>query len=253
MPSLQISCETMMLAMHRADLHATQRPARLHSAARNCLSCQPMCRPLSSPALRAQAATHPRLRHIQISKLGRCRANFLDVAWGVTGDLSAQVALHLDLCNACARPDDYNTPTYLDDNSNPDIFNFCAQDLAASLFSFSIIPYAGFLYHLTRSKKAPPLALFGFYFLLVFVFGTIPAGILGTQAMAAVQHPQHTSSSCNGTAILLLMSIHLVASCLRAAKTRYGTTLANVDFLHGPAESLLTITNLLIGEPRGQR
>jgi hypothetical protein len=95
----------------------------------------------------------------------------LDVAWGVTGDLSA-------------------------------------QDLAASLFSFSIIPYAGFLYHLTRSKKAPPLALFGFYFLLVFVFGTIPAGIL--------------------------------------AKTRYGTTLANVDFLHGPAESLLTITNLLI-------
>jgi Protein of unknown function (DUF3593) len=50
----------------------------------------------------------------------------------------------------------------------------------------------------------------------------------------------------------LLMSIHLVASCLRAAKTRYGTTLANVDFLHGPAESLLTITNLLIGEPLGK-
>ncbi len=53
------------------------------------------------------------------------------------------------------------------------------QDLAASLFAFSIVPYAGFLYCLTRSKKAPPLALFGFYFLLVFVFGTIPAGIYG--------------------------------------------------------------------------
>lgn len=35
--------------------------------------------------------------------------------------------------------------------------------------------------------------------------------------------------------------------CNAAAKTKFGTTLANVDFLHGPAESLLTITNLLIG------
>jgi hypothetical protein len=33
-----------------------------------------------------------------------------------------------------------------------------------------------------------------------------------------------------------------------AAKTHYGTSLANVDWLHGSAESLLTITNLLIGE-----
>lgn len=57
------------------------------------------------------------------------------------------------------------------------------QDLAASMFSFSIIPYAGFLYYLTRSKRAPPLALFGFYFLLVFVFGTIPAGIIGGSAV----------------------------------------------------------------------
>jgi len=36
-------------------------------------------------------------------------------------------------------------------------------------------------------------------------------------------------------------------SGLTAAKTKVGTTLANVDWLHGPAESLLTITNLLIG------
>ncbi len=41
-----------------------------------------------------------------------------------------------------------------DANRDPDVSSFCAQDLAASLFSFSIIPYAGFLYHLTRSKKA---------------------------------------------------------------------------------------------------
>lgn len=50
--------------------------------------------------------------------------------------------------------------------------------------------------------------LFGFYFLLVFVFATIPAGIY--------------------------------------AKQVYGTSLANVDYLHGSAEALLTVTNLLI-------
>jgi hypothetical protein len=80
--------------------------------------------------------------------------------------------------------------------------------LPSNLFAFSIIPYAGFLYHLTRSKQAPPLMLFGFYFLLVFVFATIPAGIY--------------------------------------AKTTYGTSLANVDYLHGSAEFLLTLTNLFI-------
>ena len=32
----------------------------------------------------------------------------------------------------------------------------------------------------------------------------------------------------------------------QTAKTVYGTSLANVDWLHGSAESLLTVTNLLI-------
>ena len=54
-----------------------------------------------------------------------------------------------------------------------------AETLPQNLFAISIIPYAGFLYHLHRSKLAPPLTLFGFYFLLVFVFATIPAGIYG--------------------------------------------------------------------------
>ena len=35
-----------------------------------------------------------------------------------------------------------------------------------------------------------------------------------------------------------------------AAKLKYGTILANVDWLHGSAESFLTITNLFIGKPR---
>jgi hypothetical protein len=50
--------------------------------------------------------------------------------------------------------------------------------------------------------------MWGFQFLLVFVFVTIPAGIY--------------------------------------AKEHFHTTLANVDVLHGVAESLLTITNLMI-------
>ena len=82
------------------------------------------------------------------------------------------------------------------------------ETLPSNLFAFSIVPYAGFLYHLTRSKQAPPLMLFGFYFLLVFVAATIPAGIV--------------------------------------AKREYGEALANVDFLHGGAELFLTVTNLLI-------
>ena len=53
------------------------------------------------------------------------------------------------------------------------------QDVAGSLFASSIFPYAAFLYFLTKSKQSPPLTLFGFYFLLVFVFATIPAGIYG--------------------------------------------------------------------------
>jgi len=83
-----------------------------------------------------------------------------------------------------------------------------SQSLASNLFASSIIPYAGFLYHLSKSGKTPPLVLFGFRFLLVFVFSTIVAGIY--------------------------------------AKLNYHSTLANVDWLHGSAESFLTLTNLFI-------
>lgn len=54
-----------------------------------------------------------------------------------------------------------------------------AQALAANVFAFSIFPYAGFLYYLTKSKAAPGLMLFGWYFLLAFVGASIPAGIYG--------------------------------------------------------------------------
>ncbi|KAL7159943.1 hypothetical protein ABFS83_01G062100 [Erythranthe nasuta] len=83
-----------------------------------------------------------------------------------------------------------------------------SQSIASQLFAFSLFPYMGFLYFLTKSNSSPKLTLFGFYFLLAFVGATIPAGIY--------------------------------------AKVHYGTSLSNVDWLHGGAESLLTLTNIFI-------
>lgn len=77
-----------------------------------------------------------------------------------------------------------------------------------TLFALSLFPYLGFLGLMTRSKGVPRLALIGFYVLLVFVAVTIPAGIY--------------------------------------AKIHYGKDLANVDWLHGSAESFLTFSNILV-------
>ena len=93
-----------------------------------------------------------------------------------------------------------------------DAFGVSAEQwelIEGNLFGASLLPYLVFLYYLGMPEsKMPPRALFGFKFLLVFVFGTIPCAIY--------------------------------------AKLVYNDILANVDWLHGPAESLLTITNLLI-------
>ncbi|XP_027082010.1 uncharacterized protein LOC113779524 isoform X1 [Coffea eugenioides] len=86
--------------------------------------------------------------------------------------------------------------------------NVDSQSIAPPLFALSLFPYIGFLYYITKSKSAPKLTLFGFYFLLAFVGATIPAGIY--------------------------------------AKVQYGTSLSNVDWLHGGAESLLTLSNLFV-------
>jgi hypothetical protein len=76
------------------------------------------------------------------------------------------------------------------------------------LFALSLFPYLGFLWFLTRTRQVPRLALLGFYGTLVFVAITIPAGIY--------------------------------------AQIHYADTLANVDWLHGSAESLLTLANILV-------
>jgi len=114
------------------------------------------------------------------------------------------------------------------------------QELATNIFSTSIIPYSAFLYYLTKSKKAPPLALFGFYFLLVFVFATIPAGIIGKPAQNSSIFPVH----CRACSDLPAANVGCVMS---AALKVYHKSLANVDWLHGSAESMLTVTNLFIG------
>lgn len=77
-----------------------------------------------------------------------------------------------------------------------------------TLFALSLFPYLGFLWFIRRSLQMPRLALYGFYGTLVFVGVTIPAGIY--------------------------------------AQVHYGKALANVDWLHGGAESFLTLANILI-------
>ena len=77
-----------------------------------------------------------------------------------------------------------------------------------TLFGLSLFPYLGALWFLTKSQKVPPLALKGFYGTLIFVAVTIPAGIY--------------------------------------AQVAYKTSLANVDWLHGAAESFLTIVNIMV-------
>ena len=77
-----------------------------------------------------------------------------------------------------------------------------------ALFALSLFPYLAFLWFITKSGQMPKLALWGFYGTLVFVAVTIPVGIY--------------------------------------AQRVYGTSLANVDFLHGGAESFLTIANILV-------
>ncbi|KAF5478117.1 hypothetical protein F2P56_004704 [Juglans regia] len=50
--------------------------------------------------------------------------------------------------------------------------NIDSESIASQLFAFSLFPYLGFLYFITKSKSAPKLTLFGFYFLLAFVGAT---------------------------------------------------------------------------------
>lgn len=76
------------------------------------------------------------------------------------------------------------------------------------LFVLSLLPYLAFLWWAARVRAFPRLALRGFQFTLVFVAVTIAAAIVALQL--------------------------------------YGRQLADVDPLHGGAEALLTLSNLLV-------
>lgn len=97
----------------------------------------------------------------------------------------------------------------IDSNSLLASFADQGQNLAGIFFQQSLLPYLAFLYFLSfRANKIPAVANFGFQFVLLFVASTIPAGIV--------------------------------------SKAVYETSLANVDWLHGWAELLLTVSNILI-------
>lgn len=90
------------------------------------------------------------------------------------------------------------------------------QNLAGIFFQASLLPYLLFLYFLSfKANRLPETANFGFQYLLLFVLSTIPSGII--------------------------------------TKAVYGTSLANVDWLHGGAESLLTVANVLVVRAASRR
>lgn len=83
-----------------------------------------------------------------------------------------------------------------------------AEAIAGPFFGASLFPYLAFLYFLNvPENECPKGVTVGFATCLLFVFLTIPAAI--------------------------------------AAKLLYGVSLADSDWLHGSAESLLTVTNLV--------
>jgi hypothetical protein len=95
--------------------------------------------------------------------------------------------------------------------SSSEFISFTDQgnNLAGIFFQASLLPYLAFLYFLSfRANRIPDLSNFGFQFILIFVLSTIPSGIV--------------------------------------TKAVYGMSLANTDWLHGGAETLLTVANILV-------
>jgi len=83
------------------------------------------------------------------------------------------------------------------------------QNINGILFQASLPAYILFLYFLSyRKNNTPPLVQYGFAFLLLFVGATIPSGIL--------------------------------------TKSNFGLILADCDWVHGAAESLLACTNIML-------
>lgn len=107
-------------------------------------------------------------------------------------------------------------PIYVERNlmSSSGLFSFTDEaeqgmKLTGAFFQASLLPYLLFLYFLAyRGNRTPSLGNFGFQFVLFFVIMTIISGIVG--------------------------------------KASYGLSLADIDWMHGTSESLLTVANILI-------
>lgn len=96
----------------------------------------------------------------------------------------------------------------LNDNILTRMDQNAAEQLAGPFFGASLFPYLGFLFFLNVPENETPKGVtVGFATCLLFVFLTIPAAI--------------------------------------GAKVWYDVSLADCDWLHGSAESLLTVTNLV--------
>lgn len=107
-----------------------------------------------------------------------------------------------------------DTMTQVSTFSSSQLMSFTdqGQNLAGIFFQASLLPYLLFLYFLQfRGNRLNETANLGFQYVLLFVISTIPSGIV--------------------------------------SRAVYGTSLANVDYLHGGAELLLTIANILIVSP----
>lgn len=88
------------------------------------------------------------------------------------------------------------------------LLNWLAGIDPSPLFVLSLLPYLAFLWWASKLEGFPKLAFKGFQLTLVFVAVTIAAAVI--------------------------------------AELRFGQVLANVDSLHGAAESFLTLSNLLV-------
>ena len=116
-----------------------------------------------------------------------------------------------------------------------------ATQAASTLFAASLFPSLGFLFYLGRVPRAAGLTWltnFGFRFLLVFVAASIPAGIY--------------CKAREGWSARLARGTRGADPDPRLhpppppPQVTLGKILADVDWVHGSAEALLTATNLFV-------
>jgi len=150
-------------------------------------------------------------QHVEAFAPSSSFVNSARVSTGATqqSPLGAPTSSSLNLMDPAAFAE--TTSSFFNSFGTTDLLAFTdqGQNLAGTFFQASLLPYLAFLYFLGfRGNRISALGNFGFQFILFFVLTTIPSGII--------------------------------------SKSVYGTSLANVDYLHGGAELLLTISTLLI-------